>query len=527
MDWARRNSPLNKLFFPGSFLESSYGADGWQHGPSRAELLWLPLDPAKTDSNIPTAFVAPPFAMSAGSTWQPDLVIIYMHGNGEDIGCSLPLYERLAEECNAIVFAPEYPGYGLAPGQPSSESIDATGRAIAIALCSHLRTPPERVVVMGRSIGTGPAAALAAWFNSPSSQTGIRHPISMLLLHSPYTSLRDMARSMVGSVGGLILQRWHTAETLKHIGCPVLILHAREDDVIPYQYAERLYAHRQLYGVECELYTQSEGSDHNRFDMELDVVQPVKHFVARHHQTTPGNIPLDAARLNPLLDPWRTDHAARAPATEAFTVGYTLLMERGAGNIVEEHHVHEHEAFDAAGRLWCSWVLYYVACQGDKPREVRSGGIGLGHAAVRRYVDLKHHSSQPGVQRSLRDSALGRSIGGAIRGSLALSAAAVAGSTASSGRLIARDDGLDDNAAVQRCGNVFQGLGVGLAASAALIPPAAPVLVPVGAAATLTGAAATAGASSAREASRPEFMPLQPSREPTGTAPDAPLIDLV
>ena len=46
-----------------------------------------------------------------------------MHGNGEDIGCSLPLYERLAEECNAIVFAPEYfkkyPGYGLAPGQPS------------------------------------------------------------------------------------------------------------------------------------------------------------------------------------------------------------------------------------------------------------------------------------------------------------------------------------------------------------------------------------------------------------------------
>ena len=34
------------------------------------------------------------------------------HGNGEDIGCSLPLYERLAEECNAIVFAPEYPGYG-------------------------------------------------------------------------------------------------------------------------------------------------------------------------------------------------------------------------------------------------------------------------------------------------------------------------------------------------------------------------------------------------------------------------------
>ena len=271
MDWARRNSPLNKLLFPGLFRDSTYDVNGvWQHGPSLAELLWLPLDPTKSDSKIPTALVAPPYFLHPFSTHKPTLVIVYMHGNAEDIGCSLPLFERLAEECNAVVFVPEYPGYGLAPGQPSSESIDATGRAVVVALCSHLRVPPERIMVMGRSIGTGPAAALAGWLNTPSAQTGLRQPACMLVLHSPYTSLRDMARSIAGSVGGVILQRWNTAEMLKHVGCPVLILHAREDDVIPYQHAERLYAQRHLYGVECELYTQSDGSDHNRFNVAVE-----------------------------------------------------------------------------------------------------------------------------------------------------------------------------------------------------------------------------------------------------------------
>ena len=520
MDWARRNSPLNKLFFPGVFRDPTYDADGgWQCGPSlRSELLWLPLDPAKPDSKIPTAFVAPHSVLQPGSTLKPTVFIVYMHGNAEDIGCSLPLFERLAEECNAVVMVPEYPGYGLAPGQPSSESIDATGRAVAVAMCSHLRVPPERIVVMGRSVGTGPAAALAAWFNTPSAQTGTRQPACLLVLHSPYTSLRDMARSIVVTVGGAILQRWNTAETLKHVGCPVLILHAREDEVIPYQHAERLYAQRHLYGVACELFTQSDYSDHNNFNEDLDIVEPVKDFVRRHGPDPSVNNPMDPARLLPLLTPWRRAHADRTPTTEEFAPGYTLLIERGVRNIAEEHHIHEQDALTAAGRLWSSWVLYHVALPGDEPREVRSGGVGFGHATVRRHADLKRSPSQRGAERR---SSMGSSIGGAIRGSLALSTAAVAGSVASSGRIIAGDAALDDNTAVRRCGNLCQGIGAGVAASAAFIPPAAPILVPVGAAATVAGMAATAGASSACQPSRPDFMP-QSSSKPT--APEGQLI---
>ena len=261
----------------------------------RLRLLWLPMDlTGKNQGVIPTA-VATPVNLETGA----ELVLVYLHGNGEDIGCSLSLLLRLADTLNAVVFAPEYPGYGIASGQPSSDSIDATARAVTTAICSRLQVPPERLVVFGRSIGTGPAAELAAWLNSPSLGTGVRQPACMLLLHSPYTSLRDMARSIAGPAGGLMLQRWNTAEVLKSVGCPVLILHARMDDVIPYQQAQQLHAQRHLYGATCELHTQSDGADHNTFSVEADVIRPVRDFFCRNvkARTTSSHNPFDRERV--------------------------------------------------------------------------------------------------------------------------------------------------------------------------------------------------------------------------------------
>ena len=109
-----------------------------------------------------------------------------------------------------------------------------------------------------------------------------RQPAAALILHSPYTSIRDMARSIVGAVGGLILQRWNTADNLKRAGCPILILHAPNDDVIPFRQGESLFNARHYYGAACELFTQSSGADHNTFDLASDVIQPSCEFVSRH-----------------------------------------------------------------------------------------------------------------------------------------------------------------------------------------------------------------------------------------------------
>ena len=104
--------------------------------------------------------------------------IIYSHGNAEDVGLSLPHLDHLSQCCDCNVLAYEYCGYSIAEGEPSEkncyECIDAAYRYLAEGRQSfhgdengtlRLRSPavdPSRIVLYGRSLGTGPTVDLAA-----------------------------------------------------------------------------------------------------------------------------------------------------------------------------------------------------------------------------------------------------------------------------------------------------------------------------------------------------------------------------
>ena len=81
----------------------------------------------------------------------------------------------------------EYPGYGLAPGSPSADAIDRHVRAAYDHFTVRLRVRPERVVLFGASVGTGPAARLAAAVQAEGGRVGA------LIMQSPYTCVRDAA----------------------------------------------------------------------------------------------------------------------------------------------------------------------------------------------------------------------------------------------------------------------------------------------------------------------------------------------
>ena len=56
-----------------------------------------------------------------------------------------------------------------------------------------LQIPADRIVILGRSIGTGPACYLAAELTKRGK------PPAALVLHSPYTSIRDLTTDLVAS----------------------------------------------------------------------------------------------------------------------------------------------------------------------------------------------------------------------------------------------------------------------------------------------------------------------------------------
>jgi uncharacterized protein len=152
---------------------------------------------------------------------QPDGVVFYLHGNGGSLQSwftNPDFYRRL----NLDLYMIDYRGYGKSPGQISSEAqlmadVRASWQAVAPRYAGKKR------VFFGRSLGTGPAAQLAAELQP-----------ELTVLVSPYFSMRRLAREHYPWVPGPVLRYpLRTDLALPKIEGPVLIVHGEDDTLIP------------------------------------------------------------------------------------------------------------------------------------------------------------------------------------------------------------------------------------------------------------------------------------------------------
>ena len=92
----------------------------------------------------------------------------------------------------------------------------------------------EKIIVFGYSLGTGPAAALAAR----------NHP-HMLILKAPYYSMTELTQKAMPylPIGILQKNRFCTYQYLKDVQYPVAIVHGDSDRKIPVSVSYRLKGH--------------------------------------------------------------------------------------------------------------------------------------------------------------------------------------------------------------------------------------------------------------------------------------------
>ena len=152
------------------------------------------------------------------------------HGNAESAAQGLAWAGTLVE--NGIgVFLPEVRGFGSLSGQPTEKHLYADGEAALNALKAE-GIGPERTLLLGRSLGSGIAVELA-----------LRHPCKQLILVSPYTSMVDMGRLVVGPLAPLVVpDRFDNLSKIGRLKMPVVILHGTRDDVIPVRMGRALAA---------------------------------------------------------------------------------------------------------------------------------------------------------------------------------------------------------------------------------------------------------------------------------------------
>jgi uncharacterized protein len=90
----------------------------------------------------------------------------------------------------------------------------------------------DRIVLMGASLGTGVAIALAA-----------THEAAAVVLEAPYLSALDVAsaRFPIFPVSWLMLDQFRSDLAIRDVDVPVLMVHGEKDDVVPLNSAKRLF----------------------------------------------------------------------------------------------------------------------------------------------------------------------------------------------------------------------------------------------------------------------------------------------
>lgn len=151
--------------------------------------------------------------------------ILYCHGNGEDIG-DLAEWLECYQRCGYNILAFDYRGYGTSVGPCSTTNALADARAAWNYLVNNLHIPPDRIILLGRSVGGAMAAHLAA-----------NQPAAGVILESTFTSV---FRAVI-PVSLVPFDKLKTIDLLDDIDEPILVIHGTADRLINCRHGRRLY----------------------------------------------------------------------------------------------------------------------------------------------------------------------------------------------------------------------------------------------------------------------------------------------
>lgn len=161
-------------------------------------------------------------------------VLICFHGNADLAVWQLDWARLVARETGYAVFLAEYRGYMNLGGTPTYTNTRLDAEA-AYDKARSLGADSSRLAYFGHSLGSGVAAELAA-----------SHPPRALVLQSPFTSARAMARLVISQpivLAWNAVSRIHfdTRQLVSRLDVPVAVAHGTRDRVVPHRMGLEVY----------------------------------------------------------------------------------------------------------------------------------------------------------------------------------------------------------------------------------------------------------------------------------------------
>ena len=159
-------------------------------------------------------------------------VVLFFHGNAGNISHrldSIGIFHQLGLDTLII----DYRGYGQSTGKTTEQGTYLDAQAAWGYLADERGIPADRIIVFGRSLG----GAIGAWL-------GAKHTPAAVIIESSFTSGVDMARRLYPFLPVRLITRlrYPVTEYASRLECPVLVVHSRNDEIIPFEMGQSIYA---------------------------------------------------------------------------------------------------------------------------------------------------------------------------------------------------------------------------------------------------------------------------------------------
>lgn len=217
------DSPLNMVIFQ---------SPGTNRYSSSLVNLWIPKTWRTDDTHIPCRLET--FDRETTSR----KLIVYSHGNAEDLLACSQFIRELSEYTQMDVVSWDYSGYGLNPVDRFERSVEGVNLSLKTIIEYFVQQKGymlENIVLWGYSLGTGPTIGVASRLCKDGKLPG------GVILFAPYSSILDVVRDHTHpKVAEQFTERWDSKESIKHVTCPVLLMHGQSDGMIPCKHSQTL-----------------------------------------------------------------------------------------------------------------------------------------------------------------------------------------------------------------------------------------------------------------------------------------------
>ena len=157
---------------------------------------------------------------------------LWFHGNAGNVSHCLEDLMLFHRHLGVNLFLFDYRGYGRSEGRVSEKGTYSDARGALDHVLARQDVDSRKMLYFGRSLGS----AVAVWLAT-------HHPPMGLILESPFTSIRDMAKAAYHGLPLYLLvpRKYDPLSRIRQVSCPLMVLHGDRDEIVPIEQGRRVY----------------------------------------------------------------------------------------------------------------------------------------------------------------------------------------------------------------------------------------------------------------------------------------------